>query len=528
MTFSRLSVGATLLVTFTLLGVARVEAVDVMMRGRLQLITDGQLLKILGEPVTLDLPPHGGSSDPTVVGASLKVVDTLGAGSFVVNLPSARWAALGNPPGSKGYRYRRAAGDSSPCRTAILRSNIVKVICEDDQMLNPPLFGDAGVTLSLGAYNYCAQFGGRLARNGGGLFLGRDADAPASCPTCCGGAGFMSFTITDDVVGCGLAIDANGNLVRVLECNKVYGGGGGATGGPLPARIPDQTRFVMGITQCVDQAAALGPATAVQTGSTQNCSDAGCPFGAPFPVPNTSSPPSSTCVMNSLTAPGSGAADCVTGGARLSLSLRSEVFTTGDLLPDAGIQPCPLCNGGTCRGGPNNGMSCVPGTGTSGEAFPTSSDCPPDPSYSIGATDIGVALSSGTMVWTATPSGSQPRVFCGYCRDADDSGTFQNPANRCVENGVAVGPGCVQPFESCQQRTAGAFGPNGGSVKTISVSGTSGAGLLTGPVQAKLVNVFCIPPTFDASADAQRDFPGPGAAGVRAELRLCDSANPCP
>ena len=75
-------------------------------------------------------------------------------------------------------------------------------------------------------------------------------------------------------------------------------------------------------------------------------------------------------------------------------------------------------------------------------------------------------------------------------RDADASGAFANPAQKCWENGMAVGPACVQPFETCQQRDQGAFGPNGGAVRTINVFGSPLAGILGGAVPATLVSIF--------------------------------------
>ena len=47
--------------------------------------------------------------------------------------------------------------------------------------------------------------------------------------------------------------------------------------------------------------------------------------------------------------------------ASKSRSLSQAMYLTGDTLGDAGIQPCPICNLGTCFGGPNNAMACTAG-----------------------------------------------------------------------------------------------------------------------------------------------------------------------
>jgi hypothetical protein len=147
--------------------------------------------------------------------------------------------------------------------------------------------------------------------------------------------------------------------------------------------------------------------------------------------------------------------------------------------------------------------------------------------FSIGTLPIAFSLTSGTVTWTAVASDGQSRVFSGFCQDADGTGAFEEPANKCLENGQAVGGGCSGTFEACHQRSAGAFGPNGGNVNTITAIG-SGSSLLSGPAFGTLVSVFSIPPTFDGTVDAAGDLPGPGAVAIPGTAQLCNTANPCP
>ena len=90
-----------------------------------------------------------------------------------------------------------------------------------------------------------------------------------------------------------------------------------------------------------------------------------------------------------------------------------------------------------------------------------------------------------------------------------------------MENGQPVGAGCSQPFETCNQKSNGAFGPGGGGVTTLTETGTP-AGDMTdkGPHSSTLVSVFCIPPTFTAAVDGSADLPGPGAVALQGTSQL--------
>jgi hypothetical protein len=191
-------------------------------------------------------------------------------------------------------------------------------------------------------------------------------------------------------------------------------------------------------------------------------------------------------------------------------------------------------------------MACSAGTAIDA-GYPTSVDCPPDTSDSIGFTRMNYALSSGTVTWTGTTAtndsggtaSSQTRVFSGYCRDVSlpgGTGSFDvdamagNQFRQCWENGMAIGTPCSEAdngADSCEQRTTGAFGPNGGANRTIRAIGNA-MSILTGPAAATLVSIFSIPPTYDAWIDGGFDLPGPGAVAISGTARACTTANPCP
>jgi len=252
------------------------------------------------------------------------------------------------------------------------------------------------------------------------------------------------------------------------------------------------------------------------------------------------------CVLNVVSSPAVGTADCGLGTQSLNMPLLSLLFLTGDTATDPGdtipgTQPCPLCSSGTCIGGPNDGLACTAGNTNQGSLaqYPTSHDCPPDPMLAVGTIPVNLQLSTGSTSWTATVAtndtgntvSTQSRVYCGYCRDKNGTGAFEQPFHQCWENGVAVDPmnPCVEPFESCEQRDQGAFGPAGQAVKTITVTGVPAGNTFDGASHAaKVAGVFCIPPTFDPTVDASGNLPGPGATALNGVTELCSSANPCP
>jgi hypothetical protein len=297
---------------------------------------------------------------------------------------------------------------------------------------------------------------------------------------------------------------------------------------------------VAAVTACNAQVATLGPTTALQSGSSKTCTAAGCLFGAPVAVPDTT-PPTSLCLVNRISGSIAGTLACNTGALSLSLPVDSVAYMTGDTATDPtntipGIQPCPICSAGTCIGGTNNGMACVPANLVGSFSYPTSADCPPDPMYAIGTMAIGFALSTGTVTWTGTvatnDTGStasiQNRVFSGYCRDAEVTGVFQSPHKHCWQNGMAVGSACTQPFETCEQSNNGAFGPNGGANRTITAVGAAFSGILSSPTAGTLVSLFSIPPTFEAWTDTAIDIPGPGAVAIPMTARMCATVAGCP
>ena len=381
--------------------------------------------------------------------------------------------------------------------------------------------------------------------------------AQSAC-TCGGPADPMQvlFRTIDGTGQCGEILDnagtslvANADDTPGLNCSGLYFGGRD-NAVPLPNSVPNNGMSIANVC-CSGTALTAVGATAAQTGSNRNCTSTGCLFGAPLPVINPTNPGTSTCVVNRLSSPAVGNGDCVLGTSELVAPLSSEIFLAGDSLfnclignttpPDnacgsdaecgpggicpTGIQPCPVCRGPsgseTCFGGPNNGMACTPEATTPGEGFPTSHDCPPDPMNSIGSLPISFTLSTGTIEKHAVTLGTA-RVFCGFCRDKDDTLCFEGNTRgvTCPQPIGSLHPcdsndDCVQPYESCEQNSPGAFAPGGGTAQTIRAFGAP-AGNVTDRLEhaATLASVFCIPPTYDALIDNAANLPGPGAVSL--------------
>jgi hypothetical protein len=340
-----------------------------------------------------------------------------------------------------------------------------------------------------------------------------------------------------------------GGFPRDLGCGSLYRGGG-LSSLPLPVAIPDLGRAVTRVTSCDDTSGelTLGPATSTDTGSQRTCTegrrcsnngapcvvdddcrvgcDTGtcedrCLFGPPVPLAYGTLPPFSTCLVNVVAKDAAGTAQCDDGEMNLSIGVASALYLTGDLLPDPGIQPCPLCTGPsgseTCKGGPQDGMPCTPGTSDLGDAFPTSADCPPDPALRVGPPiSLDWALTTGQKTVDAVDLPSTKRAFCGFCRDAS-SGNFESPPRPCTADAD-----CALPFPICAQRDPGAFGLAAASRITATGS-ADGLGLADGqPHDASLVSVSCIPPTFGGFLDAVLDLPGPDTTLLRGSVTLSE------
>ena len=163
------------------------HATDTLIPGKINIIKDTKLTKMVAKPVgTFTVPAPLSSGDPTLTGGSLAVADTGDSNGFFTSLPVQAaplgWKGLGNPAGSNGYKYKGTGTGGDPCKIVLVKETVIKFVCKDDQLLNPPLTGNSSIKLQLGTDQfYCAEFGGTEVKNTASIFKRKEASAPSAC-----------------------------------------------------------------------------------------------------------------------------------------------------------------------------------------------------------------------------------------------------------------------------------------------------------------------------------------------------------
>src|SRR5262249_37966393 len=181
---------------------------------------------------------------------------------------------------------------------------------------------------------------------------------------------------------CGSTGTAASALIRNLTCGGVNMGGGSpvVSEGPTPDGSKSQFSLVGQAGGACDGACAgsictIGPtSTAPPLNNTApDCTNTGCNFGTPLPIPNFAQSSLTTCALNTWASPASGTLNISTGASSTSVPLTSDVYLTG--IP---AHPRPTCMPvgtppftGTCDRGPRAGSTC---TSTSSTGY--TRDCP--------------------------------------------------------------------------------------------------------------------------------------------------------
>lgn len=148
---------------------------------------DKRLIRLVvkDEFVVTGLP--GSAFDPRVSGATLELTNrtTLESASFA--LPASDWKGLGNPSGSKGYKFKASAG---PCSVVTLKPRkMIKAVCNAKRgsipfTLDESSQGALAVALRIStASPQCTEFGGDVLIDAPTLFKAKKAPAgPFVCP----------------------------------------------------------------------------------------------------------------------------------------------------------------------------------------------------------------------------------------------------------------------------------------------------------------------------------------------------------
>jgi hypothetical protein len=169
--------------------VLAVDEPDELIPGKVVVIKPNKLAKFVAKPPTgstFTLP--GMNNFPTAEGATLRIFDTLfgGAGDVTFNLDDSGWIGLGNPPGSKGFKYKgkNAVPADLTCKVVLIKEKVIKGVCKGIIPLTTPFSGNVGVILTAGtdSKQYCAEYGGDPKKNDEKLTKRKNAPPPPGCP----------------------------------------------------------------------------------------------------------------------------------------------------------------------------------------------------------------------------------------------------------------------------------------------------------------------------------------------------------
>ena len=232
-----------------------------------------------------------------------------------------------------------------------------------------------------------------------------------------------------------------------------------------------------------------------------------------------------------------------------ALTTGTTSLTAGDYSANAqctaSAQPFNCCTGagaGTCVGQSN--VFCgfcrdanAKGTGAKTGCFEgdPAANCPHNSACLSGGAapqPYRCCTGAGTGICDISNSGCTALHTPWQCCTAAGAGTCDtNPYAVCSIAGV-TSFGCTDgnasspqngqgAWPDCEQRDAGAFGPAGGGVKTITETGAPAGDLTNGLGHAStLVSRFCIPPTFNPTVDSAGDLPAPGAVALPGTAQL--------
>jgi len=312
------------------------------------------------------------------------------------------------------------------------------------------------------------------------------------------GGAFLEFTTGTPGGTCGNTLDDTGTLIKNLTCGGLNIGGSASIIDEGPT--PDGSISLFALTcaaggacdqTCSGSLCNIGPTSTppALNSTAPDCSNTGCNFGTPLPIPNPSLPTLSTCALNTFASPASGSVNISTGQSQTAVPLTSDVYLTGNV-----TQPCPKCVAGTCNRGSRLGLPCV---ATSSTGY--TRDCPTG-----GSSAANTCGPAHNQPCTCLPGG-------GACLDGSHVGVI--PINLSpLTTGPASATNATGLFCPSQPH-AGCFGSS--ACRTITENGKAAGAVTPGtPASATLASVFCIAATGNGLVDASADLPGPGAIAL--------------
>jgi len=121
-------------------------ALDTTIAAKLGIVKPLKLAKLVSKSAEGFALPTGAAEDPTVNGAEISFFDTgISGGSFTQQLPAAGWTGLGNPAGSKGFKYKGSLVGDTVCKTVQIKPTVIKAVCKGSTVtLTTPFLGNDG------------------------------------------------------------------------------------------------------------------------------------------------------------------------------------------------------------------------------------------------------------------------------------------------------------------------------------------------------------------------------------------------
>lgn len=147
---ARYATGAALLLSFS-----AAYAATVPVSTKKVLDISGRAFKFLTKGNVTPVPQP--SIPPTAVDGLLRVCTDADPVGIYTPLPAANWKGLGNPPGTKGYKYKDPNGTTfGGCKVMVIKGAVFKANCASFAFLGHPFTGNAVRTrVKIGDNDYC-------------------------------------------------------------------------------------------------------------------------------------------------------------------------------------------------------------------------------------------------------------------------------------------------------------------------------------------------------------------------------------
>lgn len=142
-------------------------------------------LKVQSKDNLLLAPAPGTPNDPTVVGATIELVNPVTSELATFSAPASLWTVRsGKKAGSYRYTFKDGTGVAGPCKVIVLvNGKKLKAACTRGLggfTLDEPSQGALDVHITLGSDDYCTSFQAPLVDQPG-HFVAKNAPAPTSC-----------------------------------------------------------------------------------------------------------------------------------------------------------------------------------------------------------------------------------------------------------------------------------------------------------------------------------------------------------